>query len=98
MPVTGVKPGASGTFAATTIPVGATLPAGIVPKWTSDNPAVTLVDAADGLTTVATVPADATGSFGLTVTAQVNGADVTGTVSVPIVAADVTGFTIDQVA
>lgn len=91
MPITGVAPGASGTFAATPLPAGAALPAGTTPTWSADNPLVTLTPVASdttGLSVVAALDPTITGtSFNLTVSASFTGQD--GTVKTPTTTASV---------
>ena len=100
MPITGIKLGATGTFVATPQPPGAQLPTGVVPSWTSSDSTISLTPAADGLSTTATVPVgDTNTSFTLTVSATLpDGGTPSGTVTVPILPADVVSFTIDQTA
>lgn len=100
MAITGVKVGGQGTFTATPLPPGATLPQGVVPTWQASDPSVQLTPAADGLSTVAAVPAGATiTSFDLSVAATLpDGSTPSGKVTVPVLSADVTSFQIDQTA
>lgn len=107
--IAGLVPGASDSFFAT--PVDAlgnadTIPGGVVPTVTSDDAAVTLQTAPDGLSTVASAPATATvgGSFNLAWTVAFTKLDgtpgnITSTVNVPylpVPAQDPVGFVISQ--
>lgn len=107
-PVTGIVVGATGTFLATPVDASGnavTLPAGIIPTWTSsDVTNAPVVPSADGLTVSVTTLASAPvgGSFTLSLTATLaTGAVVTGTVNVPFLAASTgipTNFVITQVS
>jgi hypothetical protein len=100
-PVVGIKIGATGTFLAT--PVDAqgnvvTLPAGIVPTWTStDTLNAPVVAATDGLTATDTVPSTTSAAlvgtnFTLSVTATLaDGTAGSGTTPVPFLASGVVG-------
>lgn len=100
MAITGVKVGGAGTFTETPLPAGATLPAGVIPVWSTTDTLVTLTPSTDGTSVVANVGAtDTNPSFPLTVTATLpDGTTPTATVTVPILAQEVTGFQIDQTA
>jgi hypothetical protein len=101
--ITGVGPGAVGTFKATPTNNGnpASLPPGVVPIWTSSdttNAPITSVSP-DGLTAQVTVaPTAAPGTqFVLTVTATLpDNTQPNGTATVPILTLEVNGFVIDQ--
>ncbi len=101
MAIQGVTAGATGTFAATAVPVGAVLPAGVVPVWTSSDVTVATVATpnpdATGLTTILT--GVVTGSVTLTVAATLpDGTVAQGLAVVPVVAGEVKSFTISQTA
>jgi len=101
MPVTpiGITVGTPGNFLAIPNPVGAILPAGVVPQWTSSNVLIATVANPNpdptGLTTQLT--GLETGTITLTVSATLpNGNVAQGSVQVPVVAGQVTSFTITQ--
>lgn len=99
MSITGIVPGATGLFAEAPLPVGTTLPAGVVPVWTSSDPANAPVTAsADGTTASVAVPAAASAaSFNLSVSATLpDGTTPSGKVTVPILLPEVSGFSINQ--
>lgn len=110
-PVVGIAIGATGTFLATPVDASGntvTLPAGIVPTWTSsDTTNAPVVPSADGLTVTVSVPSTApTTLVGTTFTLSLaatlaNGAVVTGTVNVPFLSAStgtVASFVITQLS
>lgn len=93
-PVIGIAAGATGTFLSTPVDAAGnatTLPAGIVPTWTSSDPTnAPVVASADGLTVSVTVPATAPvgTTFTLSVTATLaDGTTPTGTTPVPFLPA-----------
>lgn len=101
MPILGVVAGSTGVFQETPLPVGAKIPAGSTPQWSTDAPStdVALSPSADGTQVAAAVAAATTlTSFNLTVQNQ-DGSFPT-TVAVPILPAVVTqtGFQIDQLS
>ena len=103
MPITGILAGATGTFQETPLPVGAVIPAGSIPVWTSDNTTdVALTPSADGTQVAAAVSATTTiTTFNLSVANQ-DGSFLT-TVAVPVTPAGgggtpQTGFQIDQLS
>jgi len=101
MAISGVPAGGIGTFAATTVPVGSVLPAGVVPQWTSSDVTIATVASpnpdATGLSTILT--GVVTGSVTLTVTATLPDNSVaSGSVVVPVLAGEVKAFTINQTA
>ena len=101
MPINGIKPGATGTFAETPLPSGTTLPAGVIPAWSVSDPTQASVTAsADGTSAVCAVPTSATAaSFTLTVTAKLpDGTTPSGNATVSILQPEVTGFEINQTA
>lgn len=110
-PVVGIAIGATGTFLATPVDASGntvTLPAGIVPTWTSsDTTNAPVVPSADGLTVTVSVPSTApTTLVGTTFTLSLaatlaNGTVVTGTVNVPFLSAStgtVASFVITQLS
>jgi hypothetical protein len=103
MPITGILAGATGTFQETPLPVGAVIPAGSIPVWTSDNTTdVALTPSADGTQVAAAVSSTTTiTTFNLSVANQ-DGSFLT-TVAVPVTPAGgggtpQTGFQIDQLS
>lgn len=101
MPITGIVAGQTGVFKETPLPIGAVIPPGTVPVWTSSDPAnAPAVASADGTTCSVAVPAGATiTSFTLTVQNQ-DGTFPTS-VTVPVTQPappPQTGFQIDQVS
>lgn len=111
-PVVGIVIGATGSFLATPVDAAGnvvTLPAGIVPTWTSsDLTNAPVVAAVDGLTATDAVPASAPATlvgttFALSVSATLaDGTTGTGTVSVPFLASTTVGpfagFVITQIS
>ena len=103
MAITGIAPGASGTFTASpvnSLGAPATLPAGVIPVWTASDATVVLTPSADGLSCAVAVPGADTGtSFTLTATATMpDKTTPTGTGAVPILALEVASFVINQTA
>lgn len=97
MSVLGVKPGATGTFTAT--PDRGLVPQGVVPQWLSSDPSAVVTPAADGMSASVAVDAGSLAfSFGLSVSATIDGQGVTGSVSVPILQPVPTSFTINQIS
>lgn len=101
MAITGIKPGATGTFAESPVPPGTPLPAGVIPQWSSsDTTNTSLTPSADGTSCLVAVPSSATiASFVLTVKATLpDGTTPSGNATVPVLQPEVTGFTISQTA
>ena len=101
MSIIGVTAGATGAFQATPVPLGAVLPEGTVPVWTSSDVTMATVASpnpdATGLTTILT--GVKTGSITLTVTATLPDNSVAqGAAVVPVVIGEVKSFTINQTA
>ena len=98
MSINGVVEGGTGDFEAVTIPAGSVLPPGVVPQWTSSDVTIaTVSQSADptGMTCVLTGVAN--GSITLTVSATLpDGTVAQGSVSIPISAGEVKGFSISQ--
>lgn len=93
--------GGKGTFTATPQPPGTTLPAGVVPLWTSSDVTVATVANPNpdpsGLTTILT--GLAVGTVTLTVAATLpDNTVVTGSIQVPIQPGEVLSFSIAQTA
>jgi hypothetical protein len=99
-----LDPGNSPQFTATPTPAGATLPAGLIPTWTSSDPASTVTADSTGL--IATLNIDSAATVGeqivLTISATLpDGTVATGSFTVTVgaaPAADITGFSIVQSA
>ena len=101
MPITGIVAGATGVFKETPLPLGAVIPAGTIPVWTSSDPTnAPAVASADGTTCSVAVPATATiTSFDLSVQNQDGSFPTKVTVPVtPAAPPAQTGFQIDQVS
>jgi hypothetical protein len=105
MPLTAPDPGATLQFTATPTPAGSTLPAGVVPTWTSSDPTnVTITTDPTGL--IATVVLSSAIPVGESVTLTISatlpdGTTPTASTSFTVGAAppvEVTGFTIVQTA
>lgn len=99
MPITGIVAGATGVFQETPLPLGAVIPAGTIPVWTSSDPTnAPAVASADGTTCSVSVPATATiTSFVLAVQNQDGTFPTSVTVPVtPAAPPAQTGFQIDQ--
>jgi hypothetical protein len=101
----GIAPGGTGTFTATPIDKNgnpSTLPAGVVPVWTSsDTTNAPVVAAADGLSATVTIPTSATGGekITLSVTATLpDGTTPEGTGTFSVLTLEVASFTITQTA
>lgn len=99
--ITGIVLAATGVFAETLTPVGGALQAGSIPKWSADDPMVSLTPSADGTScAVATSAADTATSFNLTVSGVNSaGAAISSSVNVPLLpvaAVPATGFSINQ--
>ena len=99
-----IQVGAVGVFQETPIPVGAILPAGIVPSWTSSDATIATVESPNSDATGATIKVTGmkAGTFTLTVSATLPGGNVIqGSATVQVVAAPPpapTGFTISQLS
>jgi hypothetical protein len=101
MAITGIVAGATGVFQETPLPIGAVIPAGTIPKWsTSDTTNTSLTPSADGTQCAVAVAAGATiPSFVLTVSNQ-DGSFPTP-VTVPVLQPappPQTGFVINQLS
>lgn len=99
MAITGIVAGQVGTFKETPLPVGAVIPPGTIPQWTtSDTTNTALTPSADGTSVAVAVAAGTTiSTFNLSVANQ-DGSFLT-TVPVPVLPVappPQTGFQIDQ--
>lgn len=97
--VTGIPAGSTKHFRATTVPVGSSTKD--APRWASDNALATIVqDPSDPALVAVTAAPTLTGSFNLSVSANSSVGPVSGSVSVPVLAAvgigGATGFDITQ--
>ena len=106
MPIQGIAPGTAGQFTAQPVDKNGnndTLPAGVIPAWTSSdttNAPVTF-QSPDGLSCTVTVAANAPAGtpFTLNVSATLPDAtNPTGSASVPIFALEVASFVVNQTA
>jgi hypothetical protein len=106
MPITGIAPGGTGQFAAQPVDKNGnndSLPAGVVPNWTSSdttNAPVTF-QSPDGLSCTVTVASNAPGGTQFTLTCSATLPDntkPTGSAAVPIFALEVAAFVINQTA
>jgi hypothetical protein len=102
--VTGIAKGATGSFTATLVPVGAA-PLQAAPVFTCDDPDVTLTPSADGFSvTLATITSDPDASADLTLSGIASdGSQISSSVNVPLSAGTgggvvATGFDIKQTA
>lgn len=102
MAITGIVPGATGTFVERPLPAGSVQPTGVIAAWTSSDPTNAPVTvAADGITASVAIqnPTPIT-SFTLTASKTLpDGSVVTsGPVTIPILPPPVTSLEIDQTA
>lgn len=101
MAITGIAPGATGTFVATLQPSGSTFPPGTPPPtWTQDGGSnVSLVVAPDGMScTCAVIAAPSITSFNLRIQANPISGTLVSSVGVPINFPPLTGIQINQVS
>lgn len=98
--ITGIKVGATGQFTASPLPVGATLPPGVLPTWTSDNTTdVTISVDGTGLNAAILVaPTSVATSFNLTIALPDGSASSTFAIPVLPATVKVTGFDLTQTA
>jgi hypothetical protein len=103
--ITGIKPGATATFALSTLPVGSLLQAGSIPSYVSDNAVdvSALVPAADGLSFSVTGAATfAAKSFNVTAGAiSLDGTKLSQVFNIPLLApagVPATGLDLNQTA
>lgn len=101
-PLTGLAPGATGQF--TAAPVASdgsltTLPAGVLPLWTSDDPTDTVTVGADGLSASVAVATTATAGATHTLSVALPDGSANSPVALPILtpaALPVAGFVVTQ--
>lgn len=103
--ITGIKPGATATFALSTLPVGSLLQAGSIPSYTQDNTTdvSAVVPAVDGMSFSVTGAATFVGkSVNVTANAvSLDGTKLTATFNIPLLApagVPATGLDLNQTA